>query len=162
MQNYGKQFEQKFAQDIRQIPGVSVDRLYDPVSGYRSISNISDYIVYKYPEIFYMEVKSIHGNTFPLTNLTQYEKLKSKIGIKGVRAGVTIWFCDRDRVVYVPVETIKRMREEGLKSVNIRTIDDTDYEFINIPSVKKRVFMDSDYRVLFRNTDYYDSNEDKQ
>ena len=139
-----------------------MDRLYDPVSGYRSISNISDYIVYKYPEIFYMEVKSIHGNTFPLTNLTQYEKLKSKIGIKGVRAGVTIWFCDRDRVVYVPVETIKRMREEGLKSVNIRTIDDTDYEFINIPSVKKRVFMDSDYRVLFRNTDYYDSNEDKQ
>ena len=147
---------------MRSVPGVSIDRIYDVTYGYKSISNVSDFVVYKYPEIFYMEVKSIHGNTFPLTNLTQYEKLKAKIGIKGVRAGVTIWFCDRDRVIYVPVETIKRMREEGLKSVNIRTIDDTDYEFINIPSVKKRVFMDSDYRVIFRNTDYYDNNEDKQ
>lgn len=159
MQNYGKQFEQKFLQDIRQIPGVSVDRLYDQVSGYRSISNISDYIVYKYPEIFYMEVKSVHGNTFPLTNLTQYEKLKAKIGIKGVRAGVTIWFVDRDRVIYVPIETIVQMKKEDVKSVNIRTIDDTAYEFISIPSVKKRVFMDSDYHVLFRNTDYYDKDK---
>lgn len=159
MQNYGKQFEQKFAQDMRSVPGVSIDRIYDVTYGYKSISNVSDFVVYKYPEIFYMEVKSIHGNTFPLTNLTQYEKLKAKMGIKGVRAGVTIWYVDHSRVIYVPIGTIKRMREEGLKSVNIRTIDDTDYEFINIPSVKKRVFMDSDYRVLFRNTDYYD--EDK-
>ena len=53
------------------------------------------------------------------------------------------------------------MKKEDVKSVNIRTIDDTDYDFINIPSVKKRVFMDSDYRVIFRDTDYYDQNEDK-
>lgn len=103
-----------------------------------------------------MEAKSIHGNTFPLTNLTQYEKLLKVKDIKGVRAGVTIWFCDRDRVVFIPIHTIEQMKQEGVKSVNIRTIDDSDYEFINIPSVKKRVFMDSDYRVIFRNTDYYD------
>lgn len=107
-----------------------------------------------------MEIKSIHGNTFPLTNLTQYEKLKAKIGIKGVRAGVTIWFVDKDRVIFVPIETIQQMKQEGVKSVNIRTIDNSDYDFINIPSVKKRVFMDSDYRVIFRNTDYYDKEQD--
>ena len=159
MQNYGKQFEQKFLSDVRRIPGVSIDRLYDTTSGWKNISQISDYVVYKYPEIFYMELKTIHGNTFPITNLTQLAKLSTKIGIKGVRAGVTIWFCDKDRIIYVPIETIIQMQKDGLKSVNIRTIDETDYEFINIPSVKKRVFMDSDYRVLFRNTDYYD--EDK-
>ena len=131
------------------------------MTGYRhTSSNISDFIIYKYPEIFYMEIKSIHGNTFPLTNLTQYEKLKAKIGIKGVRAGVTIWFVDKDRVIFVPIETIQQMKQEGVKSVNIRTIDNSDYDFINIPSVKKRVFMDSDYRVIFRNTDYYDKEQD--
>ena len=161
MINRGKQFEQKVYSDFNKIDGVSIVRLPDQMTGYRhTSSNISDFIIYKYPEIFYMEIKSILGNTFPLTNLTQYEKLKAKIGIKGVRAGVTIWFVDRDRVIFVPIETIQQMKQEGVKSVNIRTIDNSDYDFINIPSVKKRVFMDSDYRVIFRNTDYYNKEQD--
>ena len=42
------------------------------------------------------------------------------------------------------------MKEEGLKSINIK--DYHKYEHIKIPSIKKRVFMDSDYKLLF---DYY-------
>ena len=40
------------------------------------------------------------------------------------------------------------MKQDGKKSVNIRTIDAEEYEYITIPSVKKRVFLDSDYSVL--------------
>lgn len=72
------------------MPSSTIDRLYDPTSGYLSISNISDFIAYNYPNIFYIETKSHKGNTFPLSNLTQYDKLVLKIGIKGVRAGVVI------------------------------------------------------------------------
>ena len=79
----GKQFEKKFANDFLKIENSSLDRLYDVTSGYKSISQISDFIGYIYPNIFYLECKTHKGNTFPLANLTQYEKLLPKVGIKG-------------------------------------------------------------------------------
>ena len=69
-------------------------------------------------------------------------------GAQGVRMGVVIWYTEKDRVIYVPLKTIEKMKQDGKKSVNIRTIDAEGYEFIDIPSAKKRVFMDSDYSVM--------------
>ena len=147
--NRGKQFEERFKEDwIRTMPESSIDRIYDQVSGNKTISNISDFIGYKKPNIFYLECKSTRENTFNFKKLTQYEKLTGKVGIPGVRTGVVIWFILHDRVIYVPIKTITKMKEDGLKSVNIREIDNTDYRFINIPSKKLRVFMESDYSVL--------------
>ena len=89
--NRGKQFEAKLKQDfLASIPESTIDRLYDSVSGYKAISNISDFIGYKKPFIFYLEAKSHQGNTFPIKNLTQYDKLSKKVNIPGVRAGVII------------------------------------------------------------------------
>lgn len=144
----GKQFELKFKEDFEKLPDSSVDRIYDSVSGYKSISNISDFICYVYPNIFYTECKSHLGNTFPLTKLTQYEKLKVKVGIKGVRVGVIIWFIDHDKVLYVPINTITKMKADNKKSVNIKTIADEGYDYVEVPSIKKRVFLDSDYSSL--------------
>jgi hypothetical protein len=79
-------------------------------------------------------------------NITQYEKLKEKIGIKGVRTGVVLWLIDKDKVMYIPMSTIKQLKEQGEKSIGIRHLE--DYNIIEIPSVKKRVFMDSDYTIL--------------
>ena len=149
MINRGKQFEERFKQDWeRTIPDSSVDRIYDQMSGNKTISNISDFVGYKYPNIFYLECKSTHENTFNFHKLTQYDKLVTKIGITGVRVGVIIWFIEHDRVIYVPIKTIKQMKKDGLKSVNIRTIDESGYRFINVPSRKLRVLMESDYTVL--------------
>ena len=147
--NRGKQFEQKFFQDFKtSFPGGTIDRIYDTTNGYKTISNISDFIGYVYPNILYLECKSHQGNTFPLINLTQYEKLKSKVGIKGVRAGVILWFIDHARVCYVPISTITQLKKDEKKSVNVKMLDDQSYNIIEIPSVKKRVFLDSDYTVL--------------
>lgn len=146
----GKQFEERVKQDwIASMPNSSIDRLYDSVSGYYGISNISDFIAYKKPYIFYLEVKTIHGNTFPLRNLTQFDKLIGKVGIDGVRAGVIIWFYEHEnKIIYVPISTIDKMKEDGKKSVNIRTIDKDGYRYIQIPSKKLRVFYESDYSIL--------------
>lgn len=113
-------------------------------------------IVYYYPEIFYLELKSIHGNTFPLGNLTQYEKLLTKKGIKGARPGVLIWFIDHDKEIFVPIESFERIKNEGYKSINIKSIDIDEYGILLVPTVKKRVFLDSDFRALFRGVDYYE------
>lgn len=146
--NRGKAFEKKFAEDFLKIKDASLDRLIDVMSGYKYISNISDYIGYVFPNIYYLELKSIQGNTFPLSNLTQYDKLLAKVNIKGVRTGVIIWFRDHDRVVYVPIATITKLKTDNKKSVNITTVENEGYRIINIPSTKKRVFLDSDYSVL--------------
>lgn len=116
------------------------------------MSNISDLIFYKFPFICYGEIKSHKGNTFPLSNLTQYEKLLAKKGIKGVRAGVILWFIDHDKVLWVPIETFEKLRKEDKKSVNVK-MDYEEYNIIEIPSQKRRVFLDSDYSILFMEWD---------
>ena len=147
--NKGKAFEQKFRLDFQEsFPEGTIDRIYDVSSGNKTISNICDFLGYNYPNIFYLECKSHLGNTFPLANLTQYDKLKEKVGIKGVRVGVIIWFIDHDTVVYVPISSITQMKNDEKKSVNIKMLKENIYKIIQIPSEKKRVFLDSDYSVL--------------
>ena len=146
--NRGKAFEAKLKEDWIATMSPCIDRLYDQMSGFVSVSNISDFIGFKKPNIFYLEAKSTEGNTFPLSRLTQYEKLKVKVGINGVRAGVIIWFIDHDKVLYVPISTFTKLIKDDKKSFNIKMVGQDEYPNIVIPSIKKRVFMDSDYSCL--------------
>ena len=146
--NYGKPFEQKFRSDWLKIPNSTIDRLYDVTMGYKRVKQVCDYIGYVYPNIFYLEAKSTHGNTFNFNKLTQYKSLVEKVGIVGARVGVVIWFVDHSKVVYAPIATITKMKADGKKSINIRDLE--GYNIKEIPSVKKRVFCDSDYSVLLK------------
>lgn len=146
--NYGKAWEQKIREDFSKVENSTIDRLFDSVSGYKSISNISDFIGYIYPNIFYLEAKSCKGNTFPLTRLTQYEKLKGKVGIPGVRSGVLLWFIEHDIVLYVPISTITSLLKDNKKSVNVKMASDGSYNVKIVPSTKRRIFLDCDYSFL--------------
>ncbi len=144
----GKQFENKLKSDFSKIPGSHIERIYDNVSGYKSIRGRSDFIGYIFPNMFFIECKSHLGNTFPFSELRQYNDLLEVSGIKGIRSGVVLWMIDHDVVVYIPVSTVKLMKADKKKSFNIKDLDNDKYRIINIPSKKKRVFMDSDYSVL--------------
>ena len=146
--NYGKAFETKLKEDFLKVEGSTIDRLYDPVGGFHGISNVSDFIGYIYPNIYYLECKSHNGNTFPLANLTQFDKLKEKVGIPGVRAGVVIWFIEHKKVVYVPISTFIKLKEDGKKSFNIKMLGSEEYFSLEIPGKAKRLFIDSDYNIL--------------
>ena len=147
--NLGKKFELKMKEDWKQsFPEGTIDRIYDSVSGYKTISNVCDFIAYNFPYIQYLECKSHLGNTWPFTKFTQYDKLIEKDGIKGVIAGVVLWMIEHDTVVFLPVGEVKKMKEDGLKSFNIKMLKNSSYNIVVIPSVKKRTFMDSDYTVL--------------
>ena len=146
-----KEFEAKVKEDWSKLEEVSIDRLYDPEGGYFGISNISDFIAYHYPSIYYFEVKTIKGNTFPLSNLKQYNKLIKKKGIKGVNAGVIIWFYEHEnKIIYVPIEVIEQLKNDDKKSFNVKYIDSKEYFCIPIPSIKLRTYYDSDYSVLLQ------------
>ena len=88
--NYGKKFEQKFKEDFNKIKESSLIRLRDPTIGFKTISNISDFIAYKFPFVFYIECKSTEGNTFSFLKLTQYEALLQEKGKRGVNPGAII------------------------------------------------------------------------
>lgn len=146
MSNRGKQFEEKFKEDFLKLPDSSLDRLYDVMNGYKNIKQVSDFIGYLFPNIFYLECKAHKGASLPLSNITQYDNLRKKVGIRGVRSGVVLWLYEKDKVLYIPTQTIIKLKEDGEKSVGIRHLD--TYRIIEVPSIKKRVFMDSDYSIL--------------
>lgn len=144
----GKQFENKLKSDFAKVPGSHIERIYDNVSGYKSIRGRSDFIGYIFPNMFFLECKSHTGNTFPFSELRQYEDLLEVSGVHGIRSGVVLWMIDHDIVVYLPVSTVKKMKSNNKKSFNVKDMGNEEYKIINIPSKKKRIFMDSDYRIL--------------
>lgn len=146
--DYGKQFEAQFKKNwLSTMANSSIDRIYDSMSGYHGVSNISDFICYKYPYIYYLECKTHKGASIPFDNITQYDDLKSKVGIPGVRAGVILWLYQKDIVMYIPISTITQMKKDKWKSVGLKAIK-AGYNIKIIPSTKKIVFMNSDYSCL--------------
>lgn len=65
-------------------------RLMDVMSGYKRVKNIADFICYKYPFIFYLDCKSLEGNTFNFSKLTQWDKMVEHMNIPGVNVGAII------------------------------------------------------------------------
>lgn len=146
--NKGKQFEERFKKDwLESFPNSTITRLYDNTSGYVAISNISDYICYNHPYQFFIECKSHKGASIPFDKITQYDKMKDVVGVKGVRAGIILWLYDKDKVFYIPISTITEMKKDDKKSVGLKAVEE-GYNIIEIPSEKLRVFMKSDYSCL--------------
>lgn len=152
--NRGKQFETKFKEDWEKtVPNSFILRLYDQMNGNKFTSaNPCDFICFKFPRLYLFECKSHGGKSFPFTSLPQYEKLIHYNCIFGVHSFVILWFYDCDVVYAIPILTIQKMIEDGKKSISIKDID--TYNMIKIPSIKKRVFMDSDYKILVRRKRY--------
>ena len=148
--NRGKEFEEHFKKDwLRTFPGSFAFRLKDDLSMKKgSAKNPCDFICFTNKTLYILEVKSHYDNTFPFTNLTQYEDLLSYRHCIDTVVGVIVWFIDHDRIIFVDIDTIEQMKKDGQKSINIRLIDKQGYKYTEIPSEKIRVFLRSDYSVL--------------
>lgn len=163
-ENRGKKFEKVIKESFLKIQDVSVDRLHDQTNGFAGSSNICDYIVYKKPHEFYIECKSVHGNTLSIHgnnpknrygNITnkQWEGLLDKSCINGVIAGVMCWWVDRDVTMFIPIQVLERCRGFGMKSIR--------YDFeegIEIKGRKKRVFFDYDMTSFFEEVEQWNRN----
>lgn len=147
--NYGKKFEHIIHQSFAKVAGVSIDRLHDQTSGFRGSQNICDFIVYKKPYEYYIECKSVHGNTLPFSNITdtQWEGLYEKSKIAGVQAGIICWWIDRDITKFVPILLLEMMYMDGKRSIRY---DEEVYEYsrplmtTTIKGKKKRIFYEYD------------------
>lgn len=150
----GKQFEDVIKKTFSTCPSVSIDRFQDPQAGYAGIRNICDFVMYHKPNIYYLECKTHYGNTLSLKgDITenQWEGLKEKSKITGVIAGVVVWFIDHDLTVFVPIQELVRLQEQGNKSLNVKHILNHEVEYVYFVGKKKRVLFDYDVFSILAN-----------
>ena len=145
--NRGKQFEQLVKEQIEKLSNVSIDRLYDITTGYINQSNICDFIIYKKPNILYLECKAIHGNTLNFkSNIrqNQWEGLLAKSTyITGAEAGILVWFIDLDKTLFLDIQYLDLLKSKGNKSFNINK-DINVIPTIELSGKKKKVFFEYD------------------
>lgn len=169
--NRGKQFETKIKEAFERVDGVSVDRLHDQTTGYLGSSNICDFIVYRKPYEYYIECKSVHGNTLSIHSIpkpdkhgvlhgfygnitdTQWKGLLDKSKIEGVTAGIICWWVDRDTTRFIPIQTLVKMREHDYKSYRYDVDAYQGERSYIVKGKKKRVFFDYDMEELLKEVD---------
>lgn len=148
MENRGKQFETVVREAFEKVPNVSIDRLHDQTTGWKGSSNICDFIVYREPYEYYFELKSVHGNTLPFSNITdtQWRGLLEKSKIEGVFAGVICWWIDKDVTKFIPIQILNGLRDTGeYKSYHFNWVHwDSVNRTIEIKGKKKRIFFEYD------------------
>ena len=153
--NRGKLFEDDIREALLRVPDISLDRMYDQMSGFKGSTNICDFIAYHCPNQFYFECKSCYGNTLSINSNdpkrrygdisnAQWEGLLKKSEIPGVTAGYFIWFIDHDMTLFVSAQTMKTIKDAGNKSFNINHLKYYNGEFYIVPGKKKRVRFDYD------------------
>ena len=144
--NLGKQAEQKIKEWLnRPEEGYSFDRFYDQLSGYYQTSrNICDFVVFKSPNAYYIESKSTWADRFDFSLIQEHqlEGLAEKSKIEGCYGWIIVLFASYKRAFRFNATDIKRLSDEGTKSLNIKKIDKwgIDYKEIQtIPNSRKKL-----------------------
>lgn len=155
----GKEFENKIEEALIKLRenGVIYQRLYDVTMGYQGVHNPCDFLVYKYPSIYYVECKSILGNTLNFGAVTQFEDLLNASSVNGVVAGVLVWYIEHKETYWVNIKFAEQLRNSGKKSLNIKDLKDIRNESVyKIDGVTKRIYTDYSLKSFF---EYYTHND---
>ena len=161
--NIGVEFEQKFKEDWKKsFPNSLCFKVTNQQSGYYSINNVCDVICFDGNRMYMLDCKSCRGASFPFSDFPQYERLIPYKGIPNLITGVILWLYNKDSVWYIPTFTVELAKNNGIKSINPKTIDRELYYILEIPSRKLRTFMNSDYSVLKDAKDYVSYQEEKK
>ena len=154
----GKQFEDMIKKAFLKHPDISLDRFPDPMAGYAGIRNICDFGVYRLPYQYYFECKAFSGNTLNFASAItkdQWDGLVEKSKIPGVMAGIIVWFIEHDTTTFVPIQELKRIRDAGAKSLNVKYLAAGNPLNIIVPGRKKRILFEYDAKTFLDNLDQW-------
>lgn len=122
----GKKAEKKIQEWLnRPDEGYCFDRIKDQMTGFYGSSNICDFTLYKYPNMYYIESKATYEDRFDYSRITdiQYDGLLAKSKISGVFGYVIVLFVNYKRAFILDIKDIDNEIKEGRKSVNIKKLD---------------------------------------
>lgn len=134
----GKKAEKKIKEWLnRPEDGYCFDRLPDQMSGLYGSKNICDFILYKYPNMYYLESKASWQDRIPFDMLTEYQRthMLEKSEIEGVYSIVIFLFATYQRAFMFHVSDVQRMLDNGVKSLNITKIHKWKIPYVEIPTV---------------------------
>ncbi len=156
----GKKFEGVVQESFSVIHDVSITRLKDDTFGYKGAKNPCDFLVFHQPYLYAIECKSKHNDLLSIYSITkdpdkphdygditngQWDGLLEISEIKGVFAGILCWWVKRDTTLFLPIQVLKELRDNGAKSVRY------DCELsgvIEITGKKKRIYYDYDMQTF--------------
>lgn len=146
----GKQFEIQFKKDWKQsFPNTFIYRLPDQITGYKDTSqNPCDFLAFNNNTLYMLECKETTEGTINFSKIPQLDRLKEFIGLNNVKQFIIVWYSQHDKVIACPASEALKMRDDGKKSISLKMLEDKSYNIIEVPSTKKRVFMESDYTCL--------------
>ena len=90
--------------------------------GYSGVNNPCDFIIYKYPNILFLECKAVHGNTLNFKSdikKNQWDKLLKYSEVEGVNAGIVCWYIDWDVTVFLPIGNKSRIKTLTISFLNL-------------------------------------------
>ena len=150
-ENRGKQFEGIIEESFKSIPNTMVVRLHDQTTGFKGSKNPCDFLIYHRPLMYAIECKSVHGNTLPFSNITdfQWSELLKMSTVENLVAGIICWWIDKDVTLFIPIKTLNIWRTQtSVKSVRF-DIYQKDFDVVVIHGTKKRVFFGYDIEKFF-------------
>lgn len=124
--------------------------------GYSGVNNPCDFIIYKYPNILFLECKAVHGNTLNFKSdikKNQWDKLLKYSEVEGVNAGIVCWYIDWDITVFLPIEYLQYLKEQDYKSFNIKK-DINKIPRVILDGKKQRIFFDYNLKKFLEEISY--------
>lgn len=148
----GKRFEAQVLKNWKEcFPGDLIWRIPDQQSQYHGSRNFSDFLAFtsKLNLLWMLECKETKLGTINFSKMSQIDVMKDFIKYNRVMGYFIIWFSELDKIVAISCQEALRLRDElKLKSINIKMLQDKSIKLIEIPTTKKRVFLDGDYTYL--------------
>jgi len=98
-----------------------------------------------------LECKETQEGTINFAKIPQLDRtdgLKDYIGLKDVQPYIIVWFRKFDKVIAVPAAEALRIKNDSHKSISLKMLEDKSYYIIELPSVKLRTFLTTDYTYL--------------
>ncbi len=121
------------------------------MGGYHAVGNAGDFICYKEPYCFIIDCKSTKsGNTLNFADIRQYPRMLELKGVPGLYVGVIWWSVKNDKIVWIPIETLEKIKKEDGKSYHIKMLNDPNYYSFEIESEKLRTFLRTNYSDFIR------------
>ena len=145
----GKDFEAIVRKSFESVPDTMVYRIPDQQNGFYGSCNPCDFFIYHKPVLYAIECKATNKPSLPFSNITdnQWSELLRMSKISGVVAGILCWFVNSDSTLFIPIQILEMLKQNGAKSIRY---DADDFAIISIPGRKKRVFWDYDFSILFQ------------
>ena len=134
--NIGKTFEQEFKECVP--PDYYLYRLKDDTSGFYGVSNPCDYILFRSPYLFLVELKTHKGKSIPISKIrpNQIQGMAKAVEHKGIYGGFIINYRDLEETYYIAVmDMVAFINSTDRKSIPVEYCRENG---VQIPQKKKR------------------------